>query len=108
MSVCLCSPLSPGNSGGEKCDVRCGGKKMGGVPRGAPLVSSTGLNPPLKQEKTDVFGTSCTRNRINVTSCVFLYFVVVDSTEFDIRISNLSVSEVKQRRDGGKPLKWFT
>lgn len=90
----MCSPLSPGKSGGVNCDVRCGGKKMGGVPRGAPLVSNTGLNPPLKQEKTDVFGTSCTRNRINVTSCVFLFFIVVDSTEFDIRISNLSVSEV--------------
>jgi len=44
-------PLSPGKSGGVNCDVRCGGKKIGGVPRGAPLVSSTGLNPPLKQER---------------------------------------------------------
>lgn len=66
---------------------------MGGVPRGAPLVSSTGLNPPLKQENR------CFLNwlyviRINVTPHVALYFIPVDSTEFDIRISNLSVSEV--------------
>lgn len=68
---------------------------MGGAPRGAPPVSSTGLNPPLKQEETDVFGTGCTRNRINVTSRVF-----VASTEFDRRISNLRVRELKRRSDG--------
>lgn len=92
------------------CDVRCGGKKIGGVTRGAPPVSSIGLNPPLKQEKTDVIGTSCTRDRINVTSPVFLYFILVDSTELDIRISNLSVSEVgySEEEMGGNPLKWFT
>ena len=51
MSIRFHSPLSPGKSGGVNCDVRGGGKKIGGVPRGAPLVSNTGLNPPLEQQR---------------------------------------------------------
>ena len=43
--------------------------------------------------------------RLNVTSYFSLYFILVDSTEFDILVSNLSEREIEQSRDAKKSVK---